>query len=48
MLVFMDNDITVGTMSVAKIGRNEIPVDVIAVEDGIYTVKNKAGKEFKT
>ena len=44
----MANEITVGTMAVAKIGRNEIPVEVIAVEDGIYTVKNKAGKEFKT
>ena len=48
MEVFMANEITVGTMAVAKIGRNEIPVEVIAVEDGIYTVKNKAGKEFKT
>ena len=45
----MANEITVGTMAVAKVGRNEIPVEVIAVEDGIiYTVKNKAGKEFKT
>ena len=44
----MANEITVGTMAVAKVGRNEIPVEIIAVEDGIYTVKNKAGKEFKT
>ena len=44
----MANEITLGTMAVAKVGRNEIPVEVIAVEDGIYTVKNRAGKEFKT
>ena len=44
----MVHEITVGTMAVAKLGCNEIPVEVIVVEDGIYTVKNKAGKEFKT
>ncbi len=44
----MANEITVGTMVVAKVGRNEIPVEVIAAEDGTYTVKNKTGKEFKT
>ena len=44
----MANEITVGTMAVAKVGRNEIPVEIIAVENGIYTVKNRAGKEFKT
>ena len=48
MEVFMANEITVGTMAVAKVGRNEIPVEIIAVENGIYTVKNRAGKEFKT
>ena len=41
----MANEITVGTMAVAKVGRNEIPVEVIAVENGIYTVKNRAGKD---
>ena len=44
----MATEITVGTMAVAKVGRNEIPVEIIAVENGIYTVKNRAGKEFKT
>ncbi len=44
----MANEITVGTMAIAKVGSNEIPVEVIAVENGSYTVKNKAGKEFKT
>lgn len=43
----MANEITVGTMAVAKVGRNEIPVEVIAVEDGIYTVKIKQAKSSK-
>ncbi len=44
----MANEITVGTMAIARVGRNEIPVKVIAIEDGVYTVRNSSGKEFKT
>jgi len=39
--------INVGTMAVAKVGRNEIEVEIIAVEDGTYTVRNKSGKVFR-
>lgn len=39
--------IKVGTMAVAKVGRNEIEVEIIAVEDGVYTVRNKSGKVFR-
>ena len=43
----MANEITVGTMAVAKVGRNEIPVEIIAVENGIYTVKIEQAKSSK-
>ena len=40
-------NITVGTMAIARVGRNAIEVEVIALEDGgAYRVRNKAGKEF--
>ena len=41
-------NITVGTMAIARVGRNAIEVEVIAITDGgVYLVRNKAGKEFK-
>ncbi len=43
----MANEIAVETMGVTKVVRDEIPVEVIAIEDGTYTVKNKIDKEFK-
>ena len=43
-----NGNITVGTMAIAKVGRNEIAVEVIAQTDGgAYLVRNKTGKEFK-
>ena len=40
-------NITVGTMAIAKVGRNAIEVEVIALEDGgAYRVRNRNGKEF--
>ena len=40
-------NITIGTKAIAKVGRNAIEVEVIALENGgVYRVRNKAGKEF--
>lgn len=42
-----NKNITVGTMAIAKVGRNAIEVEIIAQADGgAYRVRNKAGKEF--
>ena len=41
-----NENIEVGTRAVAKVGRNEISVEVIAVENGSYLVRNDAGREF--
>ena len=43
-----NENVKVGTMAVAKVGRNEIKVEIIAVEDGCYAVRNKSGKVFRT
>ncbi len=40
-------NITVGTMAIARVGRNAIEVEIIALEDGgAYRVRNRNGKEF--
>ena len=39
-------NIEVGTRAIAKVGRNEISVEVIAVENGSYLVRNDTGREF--
>ena len=36
----------VGDRAVAKVGRNEINVEILAVEEKSYLVRNNAGKEF--
>ena len=41
-----NENIEVGTRAIAKVGRNEISVEVIAVENGSYLVRNDAGREF--
>ena len=41
-----NENIEVGTRAVAKVGRNEISVEVIAVENGSFLVRNDAGREF--
>lgn len=42
-------NIMVGTMAIARVGRNAIEVEVIALEDGgAYRVRNQAGREFST
>lgn len=41
-----NGNITVGTKAIARVGRNAIEVEVIALENGAYRVSNKAGKEF--
>ena len=41
-----NENIEVGTRAVAKVGRNEISVEVIAVENGSFLVRNNAGREF--
>ena len=41
-----NENISVGTRAVAKVGRNEISVEVIAVENGSYLVRNDTGREF--
>ena len=41
-----NENIEVGTRSIAKVGRNEIRVEVIAVENGSYLVRNDTGREF--
>ena len=42
----MMNDFKVGDRAVAKVGRNEINVEILAVEEKSYLVRNNAGKEF--
>ena len=41
-----NENIEVGTRAVAKVGRNEISVEVVAVENGSFLVRNDAGREF--
>ena len=41
-----NENIEVGTRAIAKVGRNEISVEVIAVENGSFLVRNDAGREF--
>ena len=41
-----NENITVGTRAIARFGRHEINVEVIAVENGSYLVRNDAGREF--
>ena len=41
-----NENIEVGTRAVAKVGRNEISVEVIAVENGSFLVRNDTGREF--
>ena len=41
-----NGNIEVGTRAIAKVGRNEISVEVIAVENGSYLVRNDTGREF--
>ena len=40
------NKFKVGDRAVAKVGRNEINVEILAVEEKSYLVRNNAGKEF--
>ena len=40
------NEFKVGDRAVAKVGRNEINVEILAVEEKSYLVRNNAGKEF--
>lgn len=40
------NEFNVGDRAVAKVGRNEINVEILAVEGKSYLVRNAAGKEF--
>ena len=40
------NEFNVGDRAVAKVGRNEINVEILAVEEKSYLVQNNAGKEF--
>ena len=40
------NEFKVGDRAVAKVGRNEINVEILAVEGKSYLVRNNAGKEF--
>lgn len=42
-----NGNITVGTMAIAKVGRNAIEAEVIALADGgAYLVRNRNGREF--
>ena len=41
-----NENIEVGTRAIAKVGRNEISVEVIAVENGSCLVRNDTGREF--
>ena len=41
-----NENIEVGTRAVAKVGRNEISVEVIAVENGSFLVRNDTGRKF--
>ena len=40
------SEFKVGDRAVAKVGRNEINVEILAVEEKSYLVQNTAGKEF--
>ena len=40
------NEFKVGDRAVAKVGRNEINVEILAVKEKSYLVRNNAGKEF--
>ena len=40
------NEFKAGDHAVAKVGRNEINVEILAVEEKSYLVRNTAGKEF--
>ena len=40
------SEFKVGDRAVAKDGRNEINVEILAVEEKSYLVRNNAGKEF--
>ena len=40
------NEFKVGDRAVAKVGRNEINVEILAVEEKSYLVRSNAGKEF--
>ena len=40
------SEFNVGDRAVAKVGRNEINVEILAVEEKSYLVRNNAGKEF--
>ena len=40
------NEFNVGDRAVAKVGRNEINVEILAVEEKSYLVRSNAGKEF--
>ena len=40
------NEFKVGDRAVAKVGRNEINVEILAVEEKSYLVRKNAGKEF--
>ena len=42
------SEFKVGDRAVAKVGRNEINVEILAVEGKSYLVRNNAGKEFHT
>jgi hypothetical protein len=40
------NEFKAGNRAVAKVGRNEINVEILAVKEKSYLVRNTAGKEF--
>ena len=40
------NEFKAGDRAVAKVGRNEINVEILAVEEKSYLVRNNAGREF--
>ena len=40
------SEFKVGDRAVAKVGRNEINVEILAMEEKSYLVRNNAGKEF--
>ena len=40
------NEFKAGDRAVAKVGRKEINVEILAVEEKSYLVRNNAGKEF--
>ena len=40
------NEFKAGDRAVAKVGRNEINAEILAVEEKSYLVRNNAGKEF--